>query len=235
MKYLLGCLLAAVLGLVPLVAGANDADARFHAIYSQEWAWRTGQSGISSSGEIQPGDGRLDSVDAATQQARLERWQQVLKDLDAIDLQALSPGERVNFEVYRAQIANLLADQRFEIWQMPFNSDSSFWGDISYQLHGDHLRTVDDYQRYLDRLGQIPAYFDQQIANMRAGLKRGFSVPRAVLDGRDVSIAAVADLADPTDSSFYAPFKHLPDSIPDDRVCKLLENKLARVSVGCDR
>ncbi|MEW5835366.1 MAG: DUF885 family protein [Pseudomonadota bacterium] len=229
MKYLLGSLLAAVLGLVPLLAGANDADARFHAIYSQEWAWRSGQSGISSSGEALPGDGRLDSVDAATQQARQDRWQQVLKDLDAIDLDALSPGERVNYEVYRAQIANLLADQRFKLWQMPFNSDSSFWGDIGYQLHGDHLRTVDDYEHYLDRLGQIPAYFDQQIANMRAGLKRGFSVPRAVLDGRDVSIAAVADLADPTDSSFYAPFKHLPDSIPADQAQALQGEALRRV------
>ncbi|OZB59947.1 MAG: hypothetical protein B7X39_10345 [Lysobacterales bacterium 14-68-21] len=229
MKYLLGGLLAAVLGLVPLVAGANDADARFHAIYSQEWAWRSGQSGISSSGEALPGDGRLDSVDAATQQARQDRWQQVLKDLDAIDLDALSPGERVNYEVYRAQIANLLADQRFKLWQMPFNSDSSFWGDIGYQLHGDHLRSVDDYEHYLDRLGQIPAYFDQQIANMRAGLKRGFSVPRAVLDGRDVSIAAVADLADPTDSSFYAPFKHLPDSIPADQAQALQGEALRRV------
>lgn len=229
MKYLLGGLLAAVLGLVPLVAGANDADARFHAIYSQEWAWRSGQSGISSSGEALPGDGRLDSVDAAIQQARQDRWQQVLKDLDAIDLDALSPGERVNYEVYRAQIANLLADQRFKLWQMPFNSDSSFWGDIGYQLHGDHLRSVDDYEHYLDRLGQIPAYFDQQIANMRAGLKRGFSVPRAVLDGRDVSIAAVADLADPTDSSFYAPFKHLPDSIPADQAQALQGEALRRV------
>ncbi|AND70419.1 hypothetical protein ATSB10_29650 [Dyella thiooxydans] len=231
MKYLLGGLLAAVLGLVPVMAGAqaNDADARFHAIYSQEWAWRTGQSGISSSGEAIPGDGRLDSVDAATQQARLERWQQVLKDLDAIDLQALSPGERVNYEVYHAQIANLLADQRFKIWQMPFNSDSSFWGDIGYELHDDHLRSVDDYEHYLDRLGQIPAYFDQQIANMRAGLKRGFSVPRAVLDGRDVSIAAVADLADPTDSSFYAPFKHLPDSFSTDQAQALQGEALRRV------
>ncbi|MBU6246540.1 MAG: DUF885 family protein [Xanthomonadaceae bacterium] len=229
MKYLLGGLLAAVLGLVPLVAGANDADARFHAIYTQEWAWRSGQSGISSSGEALPGDGRLDSVDAATQQARQDRWQQVLKELDAINLDALSPGERVNYEVYRAQIANLLADQRFKLWQMPFNSDSSFWGDIGYQLHGDHLRTVDDYEHYLDRLGQIPAYFDQQIANMRAGLKRGFSVPRAVLDGRDVSIAAVANLADPTDSSFYAPFKHLPDSFSADQTQALQGEALRRV------
>ncbi|KAG0751030.1 hypothetical protein G6F24_014707 [Rhizopus arrhizus] len=49
---------------------------------------------------------------------------------------------------------------------------------------------------------------------MRAGLKRGFSVPRAVLDGREVSIATVAELKDPTESPLYAPVKKLPNSIP---------------------
>lgn len=232
MKYLLGGLLAVVLGLASSAsAGAlgADADARFHAIYSQEWAWRSGQSGISSSGEVQPGEGRLDTVDPASQQARLDRWKQVLRQLDDIDVSALSPGARVNYAVYRAQIANLLAAQQFKTWQMPFNSDSSFWGDIGYELHGDQLHTAADYQRYLDRLGQIPAYFDQQIANMREGLKRGFSVPRAVLDGRDVSIAAVAKLADPTESSFYAPFKHLPASFGPDQVQSLQGEALRRV------
>ena len=113
MKYLLGGLLVAALGVVPVAGRAADADARFRAIYTQEWSWRTGQSGISSSGEAQPGDGRLDSVDPATQQARLEHWQQVLKDLDAVDVQALSPAALVNYAIYRAQIADLLADQRF--------------------------------------------------------------------------------------------------------------------------
>ena len=232
MKYLLGGLLAVVLGLASSAsagAPAADADARFHAIYSQEWAWRTGQSGISSSGEVQPGEGRLDTVDPASQQARLDKWKQVLRQLDEIDVSALSPGARVNYAVYRAQIANLLAAQQFKTWQMPFNSDSSFWGDIGYELHGDQLHTAADYQRYLDRLGQIPAYFDQQIANMREGLKRGFSVPRAVLDGRDVSIAAVAKLADPTESSFYEPFKHLPASFGPDQVQSLQGEALRRV------
>ncbi|MFK2902406.1 DUF885 family protein [Dyella ginsengisoli] len=232
MKHLLGGLLAVVLGLTSsasTAASAADADARFRAIYSQEWAWRTGQSGISSSGETQPGEGRLDTVDAASQQARLDKWKQVLRQLDDVDVSALSPGARVNYAVYRAQIANLLAAQQFKTWQMPFNSDSSFWGDIGYELHGDQLRNAADYQRYLDRLGQIPAYFDQQIANMREGLERGFSVPRAVLDGRDVSIAAVAQLVDPTESSFYAPFKHLPDSFSQDQVQSLQGEALRRV------
>jgi uncharacterized protein (DUF885 family) len=229
MKYLLGGLLAATLSLTAAAAPVSSADGRFRDIYTQEWAWRTGQSGISSSGETQPGHGRLDSVDPLTQQVRLEKWQAVLDQLDAIDPDALSPKARVNYAIYHAQIANLLAAQQFKTWQMPFNSDSSFWGDIGYELHGDQLRTAADYQRYLDRLGQIPAYFDQQIANMREGLKRGFSVPRAVLDGRDVSIAAVADLTDPTDSDFYAPFKQLPDSFSPDQVQALQGEALRRV------
>lgn len=73
MKYLLGGLLAATLSLTAVAAPASSADGRFRDIYTREWAWRTGQSGISSSGEIQPGEGRLDSVDPATQQARQKR------------------------------------------------------------------------------------------------------------------------------------------------------------------
>ena len=59
MKYLLGGLLAATLSLTAVAAPASSADGRFRDIYTREWAWRTGQSGISSSGEIQPGEGRL--------------------------------------------------------------------------------------------------------------------------------------------------------------------------------
>lgn len=196
---------------------AQDSNARFKQIYTSEWAWRTGQAGVSASGETQPNNGRLDAVDAASQQQRLDYWQGVLKQLEGIDVAQLSPANQVNYAIYREQIGNFAADQQFKNWQMPFNSDSAFWSDIGYELGADRLRTADDYNRYLDRLGQIPAYIDQQIANMQLGLQRGFSVPREVLKGRDVSIAAVAELKDPTQSSFYAPFKQLPASIPGDQ------------------
>ena len=196
---------------------AQDADARFQQIYGSEWAWRTGQSGISASGESQPNNGRLDDVDAASQQQRLDYWQKVMTRLDAIDVGQLTPENRVNYAVYREQIRNFIADQQFKQWQMPFNSDSAFWSDVGYELGGDRLRTLADYRKYLDRLGQIPHYFEQQIANMRLGLQRGFSVPREVLKGRDRSIAAVADLTDPTASGFYAPFKQMSATIPADQ------------------
>jgi len=214
------------LGLGALVAAApvmaqQDADTRFQQIYQHEWSWRTGQAGISTSGESQPNNGRLDEVDAASQQQRLDYWNQIMRELDAINVKQLTPEDQVNYAVYREQIRNFIADQQFKQWQMPFNSDSAFWSELGDDLGSDGLSTTTDYQKYLDRLGQVPKYFAQQIDNMRAGLKRGFSVPQAVLNGRDVSIAAVAELKDPTQSSFYQPFVHMPQSIPSADAAKL--------------
>ncbi|HEY8586789.1 MAG TPA: DUF885 family protein [Rhodanobacter sp.] len=220
---------------MPAVTAAADvdspvsADAQFKSIYSTEWAWRTGQAGVSASGEAQPNRSRLDQVDAASQQRRLDYWRDVLKRLDGVEVAELSSANQVNYAIYRAQIKNFIAEQTFKTWQMPFNSDSAFWSDIGYELRGDRLRTVDDYNQYLGRLGQIPAYFDQQIDNMRAGLKRGFSVPREVLDGRDASIAAVADLKDPTQSSFYEPLRNLPAAVSADQAQALQGEALRRI------
>ena len=221
---------ATTLALAAPAWADSSADARFRQIYEQEWSWRNGQSGISTSGEAQPNGSRLDNVDAADQQKRLDYWQKVSNDLDGIDVKQLSPEQQVNYAVYRAQIQNLLAAQKFKQWQMPFNSDSAFWSEVSYLLEGDKLRTVQDYQRYIERLGQVPAYFQQQIDNMRDGLARGFSVPKEVLKGRDVSIASVADLKDPTKSSFYEPFEKMPSTLSAADVAKLQQQAKQTIS-----
>lgn len=216
--------------LLTMPVFAQSADTHFKQIYEKEWAWRTGQAGVSASGEAQPNNGRLDQVDAKRQQERLDYWQKVMSQLDAIDPKQLSPAEQVNDAIYREQIRNFIADQQFKQWQMPFNSDSAFWSELNDDLGGDSLRTETDYRRYVDRLGQVPAYFDQQIANMRMGLKRGFSVPRAVLAGRDVSIAAVAQAKDPTQTSFYASLQHMPSSIPEVTAAAIQADARAKIS-----
>ncbi len=213
MKRVLGGLLIAGLMLAPTVFAAT-ADKTFHRIYSREWAWRNGTRNLEFRGHKLPDNSRLDSVSAADQAERLAYWTHVLKELDAIDPQQLTQADQVNYAVYHEQIRNRVADQRFRTWQMPFNSDSAFWSSVGYQLGGDSLHSVRDYRQYIAKLKQIPRYFDQQIANMKLGLKRGFSVPRAVLDGRDRSIASVAGLGNAKKSSFYTPFRSLPDRIP---------------------
>ncbi|WMJ70992.1 DUF885 family protein [Stenotrophomonas sp. 24(2023)] len=196
------------------VASESPADAAFRAIYEKEWAWRQTGGGEASEDEDAPANAtRMPDVSPAAQQARLKVWDSVLAELGRVDVKALSPDNQVNYAIYRDQVFNLAQDVRLRGYEMPFNSDSSFWSNLSFMARRE-MKTVKDYQNYIARLDDVPRYFNQQTANMRAGLKRGFSVPRAVLDGREVSIATVAELKDPTESPLYAPFKKLPNSIP---------------------
>lgn len=196
------------------LATESPADAAFRAIYEKEWAWRQAGGGEASEDADGPANAtRMPDVGAAAQQARLVVWDDVLAQLDKLDTKALSATNQVNYAIYRDQVFNLAADVRLRGYEMPFNSDSSFWSGLSFMARRE-MKTAKDYRNYIARLNDVPRYFDQQTENMRAGLKRGFSVPRAVLDGREVSIATVAELKDPTQSPLYAPFKKLPASIP---------------------
>lgn len=207
-----------VSGIGPALA--NETDEAFRAITAREWTWRNAEFSGDEDGEDTTARRRLPSVDPATHKARLKVWEGVLAELDALDPEALSDEEKINYAVYRPQVENLAASVRFRDYEMPFNSDSSFWSDLGFMTRRP-MRTAVDYRGYLAQLDDVPRYFDEQIANMRRGLKRGFSVPRAVLDGRDVSIAAVAELKDPTESTFYQPFRVLPASIPADEQAAL--------------
>lgn len=207
-------LLLACAPLHALAFAPSDADQRFQALYEKEWTWRQEQTGQADEDTDTSGDNtRLPDVGAAAHEARLKVWEQVLKDLDGIDATQLSAENQINLAIYRPQVENLAAEVRLRAYEMPFNSDSSFWSNLSFMARRQ-MKTADDYRAYAARLRDVPRHFDQHIANMRAGLARGFTVPRAVLDGRDVSIAAVAEQRDPEQSAFYAPYKKMPASIP---------------------
>ena len=193
MKYTAALLILAA-GLLAGTASpaAEDATARFHALYTREWTWREAQfaGGDDENQTRKPAD-HLPRVDEAAQMERERYWAAVLDELHTIKETELSPAEQVNYEVYEQQIATLLEDQRVREWQMPLNSDTAFWTDLGFAAR-EPFQTAENYRRYLAMLADVPRYFDEQIANMRAGLKRGFSVPRVTLTGRDQSIADVA-------------------------------------------
>jgi uncharacterized protein (DUF885 family) len=203
-------------------ARAETADDRFKALYQKEWTWRQEQfpGQDDEDRESSPSDNRLTDVGADAQLARLKYWQDVLKQLDAIPVADLSAENKVNVAIYRPQIENFVAGIRFRDYEMPFNSDSQFWSDLGFMTRRP-LKDEAAVRNYTAKLDDVPRYFDQQIANMRAGLKRGFTVPRAVLDGRDVSIASYAEVKSPEESEFYAPYKKLPSTIPAETQAKL--------------
>lgn len=193
-------------------AAATALDARFRALYTKEWNWRIAE------GLARPDGARgispvLARADAASQEARRVYWAGVLKELDAIDPGSLSPADRIDYAVYRAQIAAFHDALRFREYEQPVNADTAFWTDVTYSARRP-LANLDDYRNYLRQLGALPRYFDEEIANMRAGLARGFTPPKVTLTGREGTLLSVTDAKSPQDTVFYTPFRQMPASIP---------------------
>lgn len=188
-----------------------NADSRLQSLYADEWKWREDQFPDNEDAQ-KPIQDHLPKVDPATQAMRLHKWQEVLQQLDAIPRAELSAAEQINFDIYRPQIQALIADQQFREFEMPANSDTTFWTDIGYTARRQYRR-VQDYSNWIGQMKDLPRYFHEQMDEMRAGLKRGFTPPRVTLEGRDTSITAVTD-ATPEASLFYTPFKDMP-GIPE--------------------
>jgi len=194
------------------VRSPASADARLRALYTAEYAWRQRQQAPNEdSGPDAPRG--LPDVGPAAQAAKLDRWTRTEAALAAIRAADLSPAERINYAVYKGQIDALLAEQRFRDYEKPLNADSSFWGEVAEGARRP-FATEADYRGFIATMRDVPRYYDQQIVNMRAGLKRGFTPPRITLQGRDTGVAQVAEAKGVEASPFYAPFRSFPAAIP---------------------
>ena len=224
----LSCLLYACFALTT-VAVASPADDRFRTLYQTEWSWRQLQfPGLDDEDHAsREGDDRLPSVDPATQDKRLAYWDDVLAQLDAHSRRAAvgrEPGQprdipSADRKPRRRHPFPRLRDavqQRFAVLVRPRLHDPA---------PAEGCRRCTQLHRPPRRRAALLRPADREHA---CGLKRGFSVPRAVLDGRDVSIANFAEVDSPEDSEFYAPLKNLPATIPAARAGRAARGRGAR-------
>ena len=166
----------------------------------------------------------LPRVDRATQERRAAERRRMLARLTAIPAAQLTESDRVNAAVLRTVLEAEIADARFREWEMPVNSDTNFW---TYLDRRERLPDADVYRRYIARMRDVPRFFAEQIANMEAGLKRGFTPPAVTLAGRDASLAPF--LRPPADNPFFAAFRSMPPTIPAQEQAKLREEGEAAI------
>ena len=202
-------LLAAIPATAPAQPAPSPADRELKSLYDGYSFWVAKEYGSieDSRGASQPA-AYLPRVDPATNLARAAYLKQMLAKLDSIPTASLSLDEQTNAAVLRNVIESSLSDARFREWEMPVNSDSNFW---TYLDESDPLDDAAAYRRYIARMRDVPRYFAENIANMRAGLARGFTPPAVTLGGRDSSIAAFT--APAATNAFYKAFSSMPSSI----------------------
>ena len=192
---------------------AQNGDARFTTLYEQEWRWRVANDLAADESKLRAANPAFPHEDSATQLKHMAYWRGIAGQLDAIDPATLSPAARVDYAIYRAQIAAFVDALRFKEYEMPVNADSAFWTDVNY-IARKPFKDIAGYEDYIARLNALPVYFDENLANMRAGLARGFTPPQVTLKGRDVALVAVATAATPDQTVFFDPFKAMPATIP---------------------
>lgn len=213
--------LSLALGIVPhafaqeapvptLAPPTNAAETALRDLYTREWEWRQAEFVREKVGGRWQSSGRMPSVTPEAWARRAAYWKQSLEVLDAIPLDQLGREERINAAVLRASLEASEANARWRTYEAPFNSDSFFWGYIN---PNQPFQTEADWRRFIGRLSDVPRYFDEQIANMERGLARGWSVPRATLDGRDTTIEPYVQTGD--GNPLLATFDRIPPGIPD--------------------
>ncbi|RKF23327.1 DUF885 domain-containing protein [Altericroceibacterium spongiae] len=194
---------------------SSAADLQLKALYEAEWPWRMKEMArlpeTPDNSRGGPSD-HLPSVTPESQQRRHDYWAGLIEKIDAIPPGQLSHEEQINADVFRTWLWQQVSDIEYKTYEAPLNSDTFFWAGINPRTP---YSGADDYTLYLGRMRDIPRFFAENIANMRRGLARGYTVPKVSLQGRDETIVPFTRPG--KDNPFYKAFAEMPDNIAPER------------------
>lgn len=198
-----------LLAMAPAILAAT-ANEQLQQVIDKHWQYSlqedpvtAGRMGLSGYND------RLPGVTAADRARRLTSEQQFLQQLEAINTAQLSDADRVNHQLLSWVLRNSIQANQLFLDRIPANTFYSFWSLALEASSGLAMPKVEDYQDYISRINDFGRYFDENIANMRQGIKDGFVLPKIVVQGIAPTVRAQV-YSDPQQSSLYQPFENLP-------------------------
>ena len=139
-----------------------------------------------------------------------------LKEVAALGCSDLPEGDHWNCLTFEADLKNEAALIRNDLdYLMPFNQFESFFLDFAEIASGSSyvvFENASDYDHFQTRLEKAPAYLAQMEANMKKGLAKGITIPKALAEKGVKQLKGILT-SDPKDSVFYKPLKNFPKSI----------------------
>jgi uncharacterized protein (DUF885 family) len=196
-------------------SGPDTASRELEALFEDEWSARLARDplfassmGVTDYNDLLP----MDTPESHEQ--FLDEDRNFLERLEAIDRSALPADEQLNYDLFDFIVRSRVRLGVYKPYLVPILSDAGFHMSVQRMYEAMPFETVRDYEQYVARMEAIPAYFDQNIANMREGLRLGVTQPRAILDGIEPSISGpIVD--DPKESVFFTPFESIPSHLPE--------------------
>ena len=105
---------------------------------------------------------RLTSMQPEDLARRDQARRAFLAELETIDREALGSTDRVNYDMFRRQLALAVDDFRFKAHQIPINADSGFHTGFARLPHRVPLETTQDYENYVARLDASAEELDDE-------------------------------------------------------------------------
>lgn len=210
-RKLLSFLTLTLLWLSPAALAATATE-QLQKVIDDHWQYSLQEDPISAGRMGLAGyNNRLPGVTAKDRARRLNTEQALLQRLQAIEPQQLTDSDRVNHQLLGWVLRNSIQSNTLFLDRIPANTFYSFWSSALDASSGLAMPKVADYQDYIARINDFGRYFDENIANMRTGIKDGFVLPKIVVQGIAPTVRAQL-YKDPTQSSLYEPFKKFPAS-----------------------
>ncbi|HEX7029089.1 MAG TPA: DUF885 domain-containing protein [Gammaproteobacteria bacterium] len=219
MKFLRSTFLFACIAVLAACASqgmksaGNGENEQLHALFDDYWETYLSEFPTTASyiGDQRFND-RWSDVSLAAFERRNALYRGYLERLEAIDPAGLSELDRTNYALFKRALEDSLADYASGNYLFPIMQTSGM------QLAYDTASLVSfeneqDYRNWILRLERYGEYVDQNIVLLQKGIERGFTQP-AVITKLLIEQIEAQRVDDPAKSDYYAPFEHMPDTIP---------------------
>ncbi len=206
-----------------LAAGALAAPGdEFAALLDEAWEWQLAEYPVFASrlGDRRYNDRWTDlSIDAY--ERRHEQRRELLRRLQAIDPERLSPDGRLNYDLLRRELENDVDAHQFRDYLMPINQRGGVQS-LETTAEGLRLQSVGDYEDWLQRMARVEEVLRQAMALQEAGRKAGYMPPKILMERIPPQIdAQLVETAE--ESPYFKAFAEMPGTIPEGEQERLRE------------
>ncbi len=199
-----------------LHAAEPNPAVKLHQLFDAEWQRGLRENPVNAS---YLGDRRYNDRWPELSLVQIEKSHQAdraaLKRLAGIRRAALTPDDRLNYDLFKHAYEQTVEGYRFQDFLIPLDQRG---GVQTLDELTDILRftTQKDFEDWAARLEKLAAYIDQHIPLMRQGVRSGIVPPKVVFQRIPAQFDKLL-VAAPEDSTFYRPFKSFPAGIAADQ------------------
>ncbi|MEP7154232.1 MAG: DUF885 family protein [Betaproteobacteria bacterium] len=198
-------------------ADSGNASAQLKQLADEYFELRLTLFPLAATEEV--GDPRFEGelaieISPAHRNRQSAAFRKILRDLKNIPRIGLPPADRVSYDVLKFDATTRLEALDYPRHLLPIHHMEAIPVKLAGWAGGQNVqpfKTVQNYDNFLKRIEQLPAWSSQAIVNMREGMRRGIVQPKAIVERALPQLQVLAE-GKAEDTPFYASVKHMPDS-----------------------